>query len=913
VTSAAAWLNGSLSYTGLSAASVSVYWGETDGGQDPAGWSHTNSFPGYPALGPLTTNVALSANKVYYYRYAAVNSYGDGWADPVENFITGDVWIQATETNASEVGARGTFTVYRASTCTNENLLVYFTTSGKATNGVDYTLSPANSNVTILAGQTSAVIVVTALADADPTEGYESVVLSLGIGKYVVGLPSSNTAAIADYVPPPTNTWTGTGRWSDPTHWDGAIIPVQGQTVIIGSGTVTQDVASPQLAAFVLSAGATNLVTGTNSVLTAANMRIGGALTHVAQSDSIAPWSLDNLVSIVCTNLTIAAGGSINVNGRGYRGGPNNLDSGYGPGGGAHTGSSSSQGAGYGGAGGQGRDGPGGATYGAVSAPVDPGSGGGSGYNGTGGNGGGAVRIVAYGAVTNDGSITANGDGAGSDHSGGGSGGGIYITCRTFEGSGVVKAMGGDAFPSSPIGSAGGGGRIAIAYDAAAQAARPQPGVLFDTSAGLGGYQAPYAQPGTLYLTDGRLLRDVLTDYLRNVQIYGVTNWAPSSITVSNAAVIFREPLLDLTVPSQIVVGGSTGRLEFVSSNAACACGVLSVRDGALVMTVRSLVYTGGAYTLDAGQLTVVAGSVDFSGGDLALTNGAVLSLSATNIAAGQNLNLATGTAFHVYAVATNGISTDYTTVVSVPRTIRIASSAWIYPHSDGTSGGSAVFRMRTVSVATNAGFSALGLGFAGGSGAQGVLGKGPGAGKVNADASGGAAYGGRGGTCRYGGFQQTNTYGSSNLPVMAGSGAAAAYNTYVGGSGGGVIRLEASDAVTVDGTLDARGQSDPPGQQHAGGGSGGSILVQCHRFGGAATAQILADGGNCGTVAGSSQGGAGGGGRIAIWRITDTFAGTVSATNGLGGYGLATNEWATPGTVVWVQVPAIGTVLFIR
>jgi hypothetical protein len=384
---------------------------------------------------------------------------------------------------------------------------------------------------------------------------------------------------------------------------------------------------------------------------------------------------------------------------------------------------------------------------------------------------------------------------------------------------------------------------------------------------------------------------------------------------VSNSVIIFREPLA-LTVPGQVSVVGPTGCLEFVSSNLDCAPAMLNVRDGKLNMTVRNFSYGGSSLSVNGGQLTISGQNLDFGTGDVTLSNSAQLAVSGANVILQQNMILLTGTAFHVFAVFTNGANTNITTVVNVGGEIRVGVGAWVYPHSESNSGGSIWFRARGVSIAPNAGFNARGLGFAGGIGQSdpGWYGRGPGGGKINSNgAGGGGAHGGQGGTCRSGNLHQPATYDSSNAPVWAGSGGGSGYNQYVGGGGGGVIRIDAAKGITVDGTLDARGQNDPNGQQHAGGGAGGSIYLRCVRFGGGAAGQLLADGGSCGTVTGNSQGGAGGGGRIAIYRAIDTFSGVTSATNGLGGYGSDATQWGTPGTVVWRSVPAPWTLIQIR
>ena len=224
------------------------------------------------------------------------------------------------------------------------------------------------------------------------------------------------------------------------------------------------------------------------------------------------------------------------------------------------------------------------------------------------------------------------------------------------------------------------------------------------------------------------------------------------------------------------------------------------------------------------------------------------------------------------------------------------------------------MIRAGSVYIATNAGINAVGTGYTGGQGLNTPTsgGEGPGGGWYHSNGAGaGGAHGGIGGTCRYGGLESTTTYGDSNAPVHPGSGGGMGYNTYVGGNGGGVVRIETDGRIRCDGTINARGQHDPPGQEHAGGGGGGSIYLRCKAFAGGASAALIADGGNCGTTLGQ-QGGAGGGGRIAVWYTYFGYSGTASATNGLGGSN-SPGETAEPGTVVWVLIPPRGSVFMVR
>ncbi len=105
----------------------------------------------------------------------------------------------------------------------------------------------------------------------------------------------------------------------------------------------------------------------------------------------------------------------------------------------------------------------GGSTYGSLSVPRDPGSGGASmaSYStALGGSGGGSLGLTVKGTLILDGTITANGVEGTFAGDGGGSGGSILLTVGTLIGDGLVSADGG---AGSGLGGGGGGGRIAIA------------------------------------------------------------------------------------------------------------------------------------------------------------------------------------------------------------------------------------------------------------------------------------------------------------------------------------------------------------------------------------------------------------------------------------------------------------------
>lgn len=117
---------------------------------------------------------------------------------------------------------------------------------------------------------------------------------------------------------------------------------------------------------------------------------------------------------------------------------------------------------------------------------------------------------------------------------------------------------------------------------------------------------------------------------------------------------------------------------------------------------------------------------------------------------------------------------------------------------------------------------------------------------------NGSGSHGGKGGDGRSG-----LPYGSVIAPTQAGS--AGGPHSGTGGDGGGIIRIQATGSVIVNGRISANGL-DCSG--NAGGGAGGSIWITCKTFAGG-KGTIEAKGGN---LPPKTDGmGGGGGGRIAL------------------------------------------------
>ena len=132
-----------------------------------------------------------------------------------------------------------------------------------------------------------------------------------------------------------------------------------------------------------------------------------------------------------------------------------------------------------------------------------------------------------------------------------------------------------------------------------------------------------------------------------------------------------------------------------------------------------------------------------------------------------------------------------------------------------------------------------------------------------------GGSYGGRGsGSGPFG-----PTYGSETRPVDLGSAGSAVYGGW--SKGGGAIRLNLNNTLTVNGEIKADGDDTLVGG-NVGGGAGGSIFIAAANLAGSGTIQANGQTGNSGS---------GGGGRVAIYysNLMNLPAGNIAAAGGTG------------------------------
>ena len=146
--------------------------------------------------------------------------------------------------------------------------------------------------------------------------------------------------------------------------------------------------------------------------------------------------------------------------------------------------------------------------------------------------------------------------------------------------------------------------------------------------------------------------------------------------------------------------------------------------------------------------------------------------------------------------------------------------------------------------------------------------------------AGGGAGHGGTGGDAGWDIYVLGGkAYGSAKQPTTIGSGGGGSGT--ISSYGGGAIKIVATGAVRVDGTVSATAPDMVLNYYWRSGAAGGSVWIQADTLAG--TGSIVADGGRP-TAYGWAHGG-GGGGRIALYMTTDSFAGSVHAYGGAQGY----------------------------
>ena len=789
---------------------------------------------------PLTDDEIAVNNAVDRIRYCGA---------VVEDFTLPDVWR---------------FTVAGGDTNLEHRLAVSVKDGVGGTVAVDGGEATASTNVWCAWGETVHV----ALA-ATPTEGYAFVGWA-GLDEehaysqsVTVAIDADVTAVFrrADGTEPYTYSWKGTanGAWGDNANWSDQNglrgVPVNGDSVVVPSGfTATATNSTVALADVTISG--TLILTNWTTCLSAQNVTVanGGVLTCGAPTTNMTTMSR---VLVACSNLTVDAGGKIDVTRKGFYGHPSGAYSrGFGPG--SSLGSCASGAAG-------GYQAPSHGGYGGrrlitehcfmtllpyddPAAPTMPGSSGSSHNNGYGGDGGGVVRIDATGLVSVNGSVLADGrnassyggSGSGSNWGQPGAGGSIWITCGAISGSGVIRAAGGggdnpliDSIPAL----AAGGGMIAIDYNPSLQTSEAVADMTISAAAGL--YKTDKfvttcfnadtnhwgADIGTLHFTDGKIVDALLGKGLTG-QIRGLSSYTyDGDLVFTNGHVRFADIGVAVTVNGNLALGGG---------------GVARLEVGGCIATNR--------YT----YVDLYAGTTPCS------------------LTVGGNLTLGGRSRLDIRAAATNGVDA-FGASVNVAGAMTIGSNCVVTAASDRENLGAPKFTVGSLTVATGAVLTAEALGCCGGYSYRkadntGVTGKSDGSGPGHGVSSTGASYGGKGGG------SSSNVYGDKERPLLPGSGGSAYTFRAVGGAGGGLVYVSATNGtivihgrVSADGGTGAQKAGEARAWGYGGGGSGGAILLESRFFRLGETGVLTACGGATEPYT-SVKSGAGGGGRIAVW-----------------------------------------------
>ena len=689
-----------------------------------------------------------------------------------------------------------------------------------------------------------------------------------------------------------TTSWVATanGGWDVAANWDNGV-PEAGDEVVIGNKalTVTVTNATPRLA---------KLTVGNGSYVTV--LSATGWETCIAADEVVVKSRAQITCSTYCTNEssnrvwiaadTLTVDGTIAVNTKGYYGNFN------GPAWAGITGADYRHAGSYGGKGESDYwDGVAkfSKTYGSAEWPYDPGCGKGPASNNP-RAGGGAIFLDVTGALIVNGTVTASASGNL------GSGGGIVIKCNTISGSGSVKA---NAAEYNSASGAGGGGRLAVHYNATAQAVVDDCLVRFEALGGLYKFVEPattlsgcgssqyhrerYSGDGTIWFPDWQMVTNAVR-VANGVRLGGVftTSAAPLERIVWPAGTVLEKCKLKLDgvaieVPGDLTVKSTGGA-------------------GNMGAFTTGLIVTGNRGISVAGNLTLENSGLDFTGGSLSVGG----DLTLTN-----SVNVSQKRAGGALIVRAANTGSTFGATVAVGGTWTVNAATFVRPYADAQQTGAIPgFTARDFVLKPNGLIDARETGYASTclttSAGDACRGYGPAAGMQSSSSGTGASHGGLGGYAgaSYQYHATRKTYGDENHPVTPGSSGSIWNGPYKYFPGGGAFHLLAARSATVDGTIDADANYLYYAT-HYSAGSGGSVYIKAKNLSGDGAirarggwSDVQKTGGTWGIAA------PGGGGRIAL--VATTYADGAALTNNLSvvpgavqGSGGANTGDAEPGT----------------
>jgi hypothetical protein len=290
-----ATLTGLLVTNGGASATVSLYWGETNGGTNAWAWANTNSFADGQwdsGTSPTTNLTTLVGNRNYYFTFGAVGAGGNVLATPSKNFITGELTLEATDALCGVNGAdTATVLISRPANCTNETLTVYYTLSGDAISDTDYTAAPPSGTAQILAGLSSATITLTPNFPPFNYGAPKSIVLTLAPGAYAIGTASNATCSLAA-LSSSAYTWSGpaNGNWLSAANWTPAgFVNAPSNTCTVEAGGQAKALANgdtfyPQLN---INTGAVLFLGDYISPVTVANLHLLGGTLQLGSAQGV--------------------------------------------------------------------------------------------------------------------------------------------------------------------------------------------------------------------------------------------------------------------------------------------------------------------------------------------------------------------------------------------------------------------------------------------------------------------------------------------------------------------------------------------------------------------------------------------------------------------------------------------------
>ncbi|MBO4448755.1 MAG: hypothetical protein J5807_04640 [Kiritimatiellae bacterium] len=433
------------------------------------------------------------------------------------------------------------------------------------------------------------------------------------------------------------------------------------------------------------------------------------------------------------------------------------------------------------------------------------------------GAGGGAVTIISGGAVTVDGTIDSSGADGGSYHIG--AGGSIFIEAQSFSGTGTLNANGGAGKGGHDQG--GGGGRIGIKLTGDGEDFEGFTGVIKAKLGKKSANDKSEGGGGTIYLetkADGAGCGTLIIDGCEGGFAYNSLAFSATILDADN---------FDVT-PKKIVM----------RPEAKLILNFDGVYEPPELVQESESGYNVLGYICPAASCTLKIDEM-------------IPSPLAMNIAGGA------------IKVGENGTGT---LVIGSGQTIYVNNTVQLYGNLTIASGGKLTHYSKPdsshmMNLTVNGNFTVQ----SGGNVTANSLGNNP----AGTPGDGGGSYGGRAAETT-----RPCCYGSVRHPVHLG--ARGQGKTGVG-NGGGAIRITATGAMTVDGTVSSNGSSVDYRC-----GSGGSVYLTAASISGAGT--ITANGGTR-TATGSSYN-PGGGGRIAI-HLTGAgqdfgnFTGTITAYGG--------------------------------